>query len=160
MSDIIIRDADLSRDRATFERFILGSNTYEAQWESDRRLDANVGVDYLPVLIERAAAKQGRLLVAEEDGVVIGWAMCHVDGHETFVKPEDRPCGYVAELLVEEHARGRHVGRKLLKACEDHFRALGLKSVLIGALSPNARAIGAYRAAGYTDYAINLRKLL
>lgn len=155
-----IRDADLERDRETLQRFILGSNTYEAQWEADRRLDTAVGVDYLPELIERAAAKQGRLLVAEEDGVVIGWAMCHVDGHETFVKPEDRPFGYVAELFVEERARGKHVGRRLLNACEDHFRALGLKSVLIGALSPNVRAVNAYRAAGYTDYAINLRKLL
>lgn len=155
-----IRDADLKRDRETLQRFILGSNTYEAQWEADRRLDAAVGVDYLPELIERAAAKQGRLLVAEEDGVVIGWAMCHVDGHETFVKPEDRPFGYVAELFIEERARGKHVGRRLLNACEDHFRALGLKSVLIGALSPNVRAVNAYRAAGYTDYAINLRKLL
>jgi len=76
------------------------------------------------------------------------------------VREEERPFGYVAEMFVDEAFRGRHVGRMLLKACEDHFRALGLKSVLIGALSPNTRALNAYRAAGYTDYAINLRKLL
>jgi ribosomal protein S18 acetylase RimI-like enzyme len=155
-----VRDADLTRDRATLERFILGSNTYEAQWEGDRRLDAAVGPDYLPELIERAATKQGRILVAEHDGIVIGWAMCNVEQHETFVREEERPFGYVAELHIEESARGQHVGRTLLKSCEDHFRALGVKTVLIGALSPNTRARKAYAAAGYADYAVNLRKVL
>jgi GNAT superfamily N-acetyltransferase len=155
-----VRDADLARDRPTLERFILGSNTYEAQFEADRRLDPAVGADYLPDLIERAATKQGRILIAEHDGVVIGWAMCNVEQHETFVREEERPFGYVAELFIEESARGQHVGRTLLKSCEDHFRALGVKTVLIGALSLNARAVNAYRAAGYADYAVNLRKVL
>lgn len=160
MSGVTIRDADIARDKLALQRFILGSNTYEAQFESDRRLDAAVGEEFLPELVERAAAKQGRIFVAEHADTILGWAVCYVDEHETFVKPEERPYGYVAELFVEEAARGRHVGRTLLKSCEDHFRALGLKSVLIGALSPNTRAVNAYRAAGYTDYAINLRKLL
>ena len=76
------------------------------------------------------------------------------------MKEEERPYGYVSELFVEEAFRGRHIGRALLNACEDHFRTLGLKTVLIAALSANTRAVNAYRATGYTDYAINLRKIL
>jgi ribosomal protein S18 acetylase RimI-like enzyme len=155
-----VRDADLSRDKPALARFIAGSNKFESQWESDRRLDGAFPDEFLAELVERAKAKQGRLFVAEDAGAVIGWAMCFVDMHETFVKPQDRPFGYVAEMYVDEAARGRHVGRTLLKSCEDHFRALGLKSVLIGALSHNTRAVGAYRAAGYADYAVNLRKVL
>lgn len=157
---VAIRDADLARDRAKLESFILGSNTYEAQFESDRRLDAKVGADYLPDIVDRVTKKRGRIYVAEDAGTVIGWAACYADNHEPFVKEDERPFGYVAELFVDEAYRGRHVGRELLKACEDHFRALGLKTVLIGALSPNTRAVNAYRAAGYADYAINLRKVL
>lgn len=160
MSNVVIRDVDLARDRATLERFILGSNTYEAQFESDRRLDAAVGEEFLPELVERAARKQGRIFVAEDGELVLGWAVCYVEQEETYVRPEERPYGFVAELFVEEAARGRHVGRTLLKSCEDHFRALGLKNVHIGALSPNTRAVNAYRAAGYADYAVNLRKIL
>jgi ribosomal protein S18 acetylase RimI-like enzyme len=155
-----IRDADLARDRATLESFILGSNIYEAKVEPDRRLDARVGVDYLPHIVERVAAKRGRMLVAESDGVTVGWAVCYVSEHDIFVKDDERAFGYVAELFVEEAHRGRHVGRLLLTACEDHFRALGLKTVLIGALSLNERAVNAYRAAGYADLAIELRKVL
>ena len=157
---VVIRDADLDRDRAVLESFILGTNTYEAQFETDRRLDRGVGAAYLPELIGRVTGQQGRIFVAELAGAPIGWAVCYADRHEPFVKEEERPFGYVAELFVDEAHRGRHIGRTLLMACEDHFRALGLKTVLIGALSQNTRAANAYRAAGYTDYAINLRKVL
>lgn len=159
MSSIEIRDADLARDRAAFERFILASNTYEAQFESDRRLDAKVGEEFLPELLARAKAKQGRVFVAEEDGAAIGWAVCYVNQHDTFVRVEERPYGYVSELFVEEAARGRHVGRKLLNACEDYLRTLNVGTVLIGALSANTRAVRAYKAAGYADYDVNLRKV-
>jgi ribosomal protein S18 acetylase RimI-like enzyme len=155
-----IRDADLSRDTAVLQRFIVGSNIYEAQFETDRRLDAGAGADYLPQLVDSATNKQGRIFVAEEAGAPIGWAVCYVNQHEPFVKEEERPYGYVSELFVDEAFRGRHIGRALLNACEDHFRKLGLKTVLIAALSTNTRALNAYRATGYTDYAINLRKLL
>lgn len=155
-----IRDADLSRDTPLLQQFIVGSNTHEAQFESDRRLDANAGVEYLLQLVDSAAKKQGRIFVAEEAGAPIGWVVCYVEQHEPFVKEEERPYGYVSELFVDEAFRGRHVGRALLDACEDHFRALGLKTVLIAALSANTRAVNAYRATGYTDYAINLRKVL
>jgi ribosomal protein S18 acetylase RimI-like enzyme len=155
-----IRDADLARDKQALMRFLMGSNRFESQWERDRRLDAEFPEEYLSQLVERARSKQGRLFVADQAGSVIGWAMCFLDEHDTFVEREERSIGYVAEMYVEEEQRGRHIGRTLLKACEDHFRALGVKSVLISALSPNVRALNAYRAAGYSDYAVNLRKIL
>ncbi len=155
-----IRDADLSRDTAVLQRFIVSSNIYEARFESDRRLDAGAGPEYLLQLVDSATKKRGRIFVAEEGGSPIGWAVCYVEQHEPFVKEAERPYGYVSELFVEEAYRGRHIGRALLNACEDHFRALGMKTVLIAALSANTRALNAYRATGYTDYAINLRKVL
>lgn len=155
-----IRDADLSRDTAVLQGFIVASNIYEAQFESDRRLDAAAGADYLPQLVDSATKKQGRIFIAEVAGAPIGWAVCYVSEHEPFVKEEERLYGYVSELYVEEAFRGRHIGRALLNACEGHFRTLGTKTVLIAALSANTRAVNAYRATGYTDYAINLRKIL
>ena len=155
-----IRDLDLARDRPALLRFIFGSNAYEAQFESDRRLDDACPEEFLPDLLARAEAKQGRVFVAEDAGEPIGWAVCYVNQHDTYVRPEERPYGYVSELFVDEAARGRHVGRKLLNACEDYFRTLKVTSVLIGALSANVRAVRAYKAAGYADYDVNLRKLL
>ncbi|MGH6996938.1 MAG: hypothetical protein ACREEO_02040, partial [Phenylobacterium sp.] len=58
---IAIRDADIARDKAALQRFIAGSNAYEAQWESDRRLDAALPEEFLPELVARASEKQGRI---------------------------------------------------------------------------------------------------
>lgn len=156
----MIRDLDLARDKAALERFILGSNAYEAQFESDRRLDKACPEEFLPVLLDRAKARQGHIFVAEDEGEPIGWAVCYINEHDIYVQPEERPYGYVSELFVDEDARGRHVGRKLLNACEDYFRTLNVRTVLIGALSANTRAVNAYKAAGYADYDVNLRKVL
>jgi GNAT superfamily N-acetyltransferase len=155
-----IRDLDLARDKPALLRFILGSNTYEAQFESDRRLDKDCPEEFLPVLLERAKARRGHIFIAEEEGEPIGWAVCYVNEHDVYVRPAERPYGYVSELFVEEAARGRHVGRKLLNACEEYFRTLKIATVSIGALSANTRAVRAYKAAGYADYDVNLRKVL
>jgi ribosomal protein S18 acetylase RimI-like enzyme len=154
-----IRDADLARDRQTLLRFIAALNRFEHQFDANRRLDDAFPEEFLTELAERAKTKRGRIFIAE-DAAPLGWAMCAVEQDEIFVREEERTFGYVAEMYVDEAARGRHVGRKLLNACEDHFRALKLKSVLIGALAGNIRAVNAYRAAGYADYAVNFRKLL
>ncbi|MBL9097949.1 MAG: GNAT family N-acetyltransferase [Alphaproteobacteria bacterium] len=155
-----IRDADLTRDKPAFERFIWGSNTYEGLSEPNRRLDAQVGVDFLPEILKRVEKRQGRIFVAEVDGAPVGWAVCHTSEQDVYVLEEERMYGYVAELFVDEEHRGRHIGRSLLNSCEDYFRTLGLKFVFIGALAGNSRAVNAYRAAGFADYAIEFKKRL
>lgn len=155
-----IRDADLARDRPAFERFIWGTNVYEGRAEPNRRLDPQVGADFFPELLKRMEKKQGRIFVAEVDGATVGWAVCYAEAHDVYVLEEERAFGYVAELFVEEAHRGLHIGRSLLKSCEDHFRARGLKFAFIGALAGNGRAVNAYRAAGFVDYAIEFKKRL
>lgn len=157
---VVIRDAKPRTDKPALLRFIFELNKFEAQFEHDRRLDKAFPEEFLAELTKRAKEKHGRIFIAEDGGKALGWAMCYLEHHETFVRKELRPFGYVAEMFVDESARGRHVGRMLLKACEDHFRATPARSVIIGALWANARAVRAYKAAGYADYAVNLRKLL
>jgi ribosomal protein S18 acetylase RimI-like enzyme len=155
-----IRDADLARDRSAFERFIWATNVYEGRAEPNRRLDPQVGADFLPDLLKTIEIRQGKIFVAEVDGAPVGWAVCHLSEHEVYVLEEERAYGYVAELFVEEAHRGLRIGRSLLKSCEDHFRSQGLKYVFIGALAGNSRAVNAYRAAGFADYAIEFKKRL
>lgn len=157
---VVVRDAKLRSDKPALLRFIAGLNKFEAGFEHDRRLDGAFPEEFLTELVGRAKEKQGRIFIAEDRGKALGWAMCYVEQHETFVRPELRPFGYIAEMFVEEAARGRHVGRMLLKACEDHFRATPARSVVISALIANTRAVRAYTSAGYADYAVNLRKLI
>jgi ribosomal protein S18 acetylase RimI-like enzyme len=155
-----IRDVRLPNDLPAILSFIDGSQAYEAAFEANRRLDATVAAEHFEHLLKEVAERQGRMFVAEIDGKAVGWACCVVQPHGVFVKEGERLSGYINEVYVDEAFRGRHIGRVLIAACEDHFRALGLTTVFIGVLSGNARAIAAYRAAGFGGYALEMRKRL
>lgn len=160
MTSTTIRSVDPAKDRADILRFIDGSQAYEAAFEPNRRLDGTVAAEHFARLLKDVTDNQGRMYVAETDVTVIGWACCSANMHGVFVRDDERRYGYISEVYVDELHRGRHIGRALISACEDHFRSLGIRTVFIGVLSGNTRAIDAYRSAGFSDYALEMRKRL
>ena len=156
-----IREADLVRDRAALLSFIMGSQHFEFAIEPNRRLDAPVAAEHLEQLLAHLKDHDGRMFVAEdENGAPVGWAVAAEFQGEVFVVPEERDYAYIFELFVVEAMRGEGAGRALISACEDWARAKNLKTIHIGVLAGNARAAKIYREAGYSDYAIELRKYL
>lgn len=155
-----IRDFDLSRDKPAALSFIMGSQLYEREVEPDRRIDPQVAEDYFPVLMDEVTKKRGRIFVAEQDGVAIGWAAITVEEAPLFVAEEERTYGYIAELFVDEKCRGLGVGQALIEACENEGRRLGLGHLMIGLLTQSRRTMDIYRQAGYQPYTSELRKYL
>lgn len=155
-----IREARPVEDRDLFIGFVDALQRFEHAFEPDRRIDARAGADYFPVLLRQVEENDGRIFVAERDGLAVGWAVFHCHEAKNFVVKEERRCGYVAELFVEEAARGRGIGRALIAACEDAARARGLKRLMIGVHAANARARRSYEAAGFSPYMLELRKYL
>jgi len=161
MSSYRIREGRMPEDEAIGLAFIMGLQVFEHAMEPDRRVDPAAASDFLPVLASRVAEKQGRIFIAEdESGAAIGWTVCFVDENEVYVVEEQRRFGYVSELFVVESARGRGIGRALIAKCEDYFRSLNLRVMLIGVLSGNANARRSYLAAGFRPYSEMLRKPL
>jgi GNAT superfamily N-acetyltransferase len=161
MNDFRIREARLPADAPSIVAFIRALQEFEHGIEPDRRVDAAVAEDFFAVLTARVEARHGSHFIAEApDGTKLGWAAVHEHGNEIYVVEDERVFGFISELFVVEAARGRGIGQALIAACEDWARSRGLKLVMIAALSGNARAFGAYRAAGYAPYATELRKYL
>ena len=160
MSGFTIREARLPDDEPALLSFIAGLQHYEHAIEPDRRIDPAVGADYFAVLTKRVAENQGRIFVAEADGKAIGWAAFVVEQNAIYVVEDERTYGYIAELFVNEEARGRGVGQALIAACEAEGRAKGLKLMMIGVLAGNRRTASIYAQAGYSPYATELRKYL
>ena len=159
MSGYRIRDGNLPDDAAIGRSFIFGLQKYERLFEDDRRVDATVAAEFFEVLASRVAEKQGRIFIAEDEaGTAIGWAVCFVDENEIYVEPAVRTYGYISELYLVEQARGRGIGQALIGRCEDHFRTLGLKLMMIGVLSKNLGARRSYISAGFRPYSEMLLK--
>jgi GNAT superfamily N-acetyltransferase len=108
----------------------------------------------------RKRAKDGVILIAEEEGKPVGWALAHDDPGETFMVQAERRHGFLAEIYVIPGARRRGHGRALIKACEEWAKGRGHKLLMIGVLANNRDAIESYQAAGYAPYNLILRRYL
>ena len=155
---ITVRPARLPDDKPDILRFIDGLQRYEAEFESDRRLDPAYAEDQFAALAKRA--ETGIFLIAERDGAAVGWAVVVEQEGPAYVIAEERRCAAICEAYVEAAARGLGAGRALLAACEDWARSRGLTVIHIGHLSQNRRASEVYDKAGYAPYVLLRRKRL
>lgn len=84
------------------------------------------------------------VLVAEQDGVVVGWA--------SLTKWSGR-CAYsdTAELsiYVKEGHRGRGVGAELMKTILDEGRKAGLHTIIARIAGPNEASVRLHKSAGF-----------
>lgn len=89
------------------------------------------------------------VLVAEEDGVVIGWA--------SLSKWSDR-CAYsdTAEisLYIDEKERGKGIGRKLLEAINCEGEKTGLHSIIARIAEGNETSIHLHQTVGFEQIGI------
>ncbi len=155
-----IRDARFPDDRATAVAFIDALQHFERTVEPNRRIDDKVGAEYFDELFKRIGENKGRVFIAEDGARILGWSVYVQDDLSLYVEPQERRVGYVAELFVIEAARGRGVGTALIQACEDEARAQGMPALMIGVLARNENAARRYLAAGFSPYALQLRKYL
>ena len=115
---------------------------------------------YLRVLIERNVKYAGRILVAQVDGSVVGFAAVLGRVEPEAPDEEQAPHAYVSDLVVLPGHRGQGLGRMLLEHAEALARSAGTKSLQIGVLSRNESAARLYRDFGFGDFQIHLTKRL
>src|SRR6267142_3733557 len=108
-----IRPARLPGDKPAILSFINGMQHFERELEADRRVDDTVAEDFFSEITRRVETKSGAMLIAEEGGKPIGWAVVYREQNEVFVLEEERSFAYLSELYVCESARGKGIGRLL-----------------------------------------------
>lgn len=89
------------------------------------------------------------VLVAEDDGLVVGWASLNVFNAR-------RAYDHVADLslYVDREWRGRGVGRHLLEALVARAIELGYHKLVLAAFPWNAAGMRAYGRAGFREVGI------
>jgi ribosomal protein S18 acetylase RimI-like enzyme len=92
----------------------------------------------------------GVALVAEEDGQAIGYALARFGDHGPTTV-------YVSDLWVDEAARGRGLGRELLRRISEEAAVRGTTHVLLDVDSRNVDALTFYRRLGFEEGAKILR---
>ena len=94
--------------------------------------------------------RAGVAFVAEEDGQAIGYALGRIGDHGPTTV-------YVSDLWVDEAARGRGLGRELLRRISEEAAVRGTTHVLLDVDSRNVDALTFYRRLGFEEGAKILR---
>ncbi len=154
---VTVRTA-LPAERDRVVELIQMLNEFEADVSGDRRRGREAAEAYYPILMDRLARGEGRLLVALARGRIVGMMGFLVQTDDLYVEESLRSYGQVTELVVEPEWRGRGVGRRLLGEAERLTREKGLPRLAIGVLAGNDGAERAYRAAGFSPYLLTLMR--
>ena len=88
-----------------------------------------------------------RVLVAEDEGRVVGYVYAEIQG--TRWMDLRGPSGYVHDVYVDESARGRGAGRKLLEAALAWMREQGRLQVTLFTRTQNERAQRLFASLGF-----------
>jgi GNAT superfamily N-acetyltransferase len=154
-----VRVARLPDDEPAILSFIWGLQKFENAFEPNRRLDPDFGAEHWADAQAQARAR-GAMFMAEEDGKPVGWAFVVEEAGDLFVRERERRYGFVAELFVDDAARGKGHGRALIAACEAWTRARGMTVLIIGVLTGNDKAAAVYQRDGFAPYNLFMRKYL
>jgi ribosomal protein S18 acetylase RimI-like enzyme len=155
-----IRDFDHARDRTALRDCFIELQNYERQLDPGKPEGSAVAEAYLNRMFARCREWEGRVLVAEVAGQVIGfvcvWARVRPN------EPDENPAEYafVSDLVVSTTYRRRGVGSQLLSAAEGYARTRGARALRIGVLARNAAAKRLYESVGFQEYEVELAKLL
>lgn len=105
--------------------------------------------------IEQHGKKTTVFVAEDEHGERLGFATV---SHSTHFTGEGQ--AYIGELVTDESAQGRGVGKALAQACEQWAREQGYRILSLATGAANLRALGFYRHMGYQDEDVTLIKLL
>jgi GNAT superfamily N-acetyltransferase len=105
-----------------------------------------------PLLVELLADSAHVVLVAEEDGEVVGLVNAHFRPQLHHLAP----VGTIDELVVDEDRRGRRIGERLVEEVLEEARRRGADVVEVTTHYRRERAHAFYRRCGFEDTSIKL----
>ena len=122
---------------------------------------ADMGLWYIDLLKKQCAKDDGVILIAEENGLALGYATILTNVIEDGSADEVAyRYAHVGDLVVSKEARRRGIGKLLLRECERRARIAGREELRISVLALNGGARETYWSFGFADLHVNMRKLL
>jgi ribosomal protein S18 acetylase RimI-like enzyme len=116
----------------------------------------NGAARYVKRLIQRLDDLDTRILVAEAEGQVVGFALgMMVDFMPDIFSME--PCGYLSDIYVHPAYRHQGVGRRLMEAMLGWFRDKRAAYIELSVAVHNAEAIAFWKALGGREVMVRMR---
>jgi ribosomal protein S18 acetylase RimI-like enzyme len=98
------------------------------------------------------------VLVADDNGDVIGYAYAAVEGHDYMALRG--PAGVLHDIIVDPEHRGRGIGHLLLEATLMFFKSRGVPRVVLSTAERNAAAQRLFASMGFRRTMIEMTREL
>jgi len=105
-------------------------------------------------LVSILADPESLVLVAEDQGRVIGYVYADIEG--TSWKDLRGPCGYVHDVYVDDGSRHRGAGRALMRAAIDWVHSKGRTQVVLLTKTANEHAQHLFTTLGFRSTMIEM----
>lgn len=147
------------QDAAHVERLISELQEFERTLEPSRvEGTPQFAKEALARMLKRRDERQGRVFVADADGIVIGFTCVLLNGLSPITTITS--AAYIAELVVAQTHRRQGVGRSLLRAAEEYAIEQNVFTLRLDVLAANSGARALYYSSGLRDFEISLTKEL
>ena len=145
---MVIRKATRD-DRTALGR--LGALLMETHFNFDQRRflnpGANASAGYARFLVSQLEERDSVILVAEFDGVVVGY--CYAGVEPLSWKELRDEAGFIHDLALDPEARRRGAGRALVQATIEWFRERKMARVMLWTSTQNSAARELFVNAGF-----------
>jgi ribosomal protein S18 acetylase RimI-like enzyme len=106
-------------------------------------------------LRERFAEIRTKLIVAEEDGKIVGFMLCMLEPNIPVYK--EKKIGLISDVFVKEERRRKGLARKMLDSAVAWFKKNKVRTVRLNVAADNLEARAAWRMLGFEAFMIDKR---
>ena len=157
--NVTIRPAQIS-DRPALRLAIIELQEFERRLHETRRPGEGIADAYLDWMLRRAA-ENGTVLVAEIEGVVVGFVAGWIEHTDNIAETADsNRVGYISDICVLQVHRRQGIARQLLDGISEQFSAAGVTRIRVGSLAGNQPARASYERAGFVPYEVVYEKVI
>ncbi|MGQ9586814.1 MAG: GNAT family N-acetyltransferase [Thermoplasmata archaeon] len=123
------------------------SDHFTLSWDGKRRWS-----EYLE---EKFSELSTKLIVAEEDGRIVGFMLCLLSPNVPIYK--EKKIGVISDVYVREERRRKGVAKKMFDVAVNWFRKNKVRSVRLSVAADNLEARAAWRRLGFEPFMIDKR---
>ena len=151
---IDIRDATKDDLGSVIDLWVMLARHHE-DISYDFTLAWNGRMKWAKYLKEKYREISTKLIVADEDGKIVGFMLCLLSPNAPIFK--ERKIGVISDVFVLEERRRKGVAKKMLDVANKWFRKNKVRSVRLNVANDNLEARAAWRRLGFRAYVIDNR---
>jgi ribosomal protein S18 acetylase RimI-like enzyme len=140
-------------DRGVVVAHIVEFQEYERLREPGYTPGVEMADTYLDALLRLAAT--GKMLVAEEDGLIVGYSCFYVDWADCMQEFQQVK---ISDVYLAPAQRGKGIGRKFLEAAEAFGKENGIEELALNVLWKNVEAQAMYKKCGFREFDVVMVK--